>query len=125
MNFKLPVLHTLDQLGKLSETEINFESYSANERSSSDIHWLFRPEETGGSGAALIRYKAGGTSPLHVHTGFELAYIIDGEFITDQGTVKKNDLILLPPGSQHNSRSETGALVLIIWEKPAESVEGQ
>ncbi|UOF90069.1 cupin domain-containing protein [Fodinisporobacter ferrooxydans] len=119
----LPVLLKENQLGILSETEIEFTSFSAKARSKSEIHWLFRPEETGGSGAALVRYQPGGQSPLHVHTGFELAYIFDGEMITNQGVVKKNDLMLLPPGSQHSSRSETGCLALIIWEKPPQTIE--
>lgn len=109
--------------GGMSETEIDFTSFSANARSKSVIHWLFRPEETGGSGATLVRYQPGGQSPLHVHSGFELAYFLDGEMITSQGTVKKNELMLSPPDSQHSSRNETGRLAFIIWEKPAQSIK--
>lgn len=119
----LPVLLKEDESGTLTEAKIDFTSFNANSRSKSEIHWLFRPEETGGCGAAIIRYHPGGRSPLHVHTGFELAYIFEGEMITSQGTVKKNDLMLLPPGSQHHSRSETGCLALIIWEKPPQTIE--
>ncbi|SFS59172.1 cupin domain-containing protein [Marininema halotolerans] len=119
----LPVLLKEDQSGVLSEAEINFTPFIVNDRSKSEIHWLFRPEETGGCGAALVRYHPGGESPLHEHTGFEFAYVLDGEMITNQGKVKKNDLMLLPPGSRHRSRSETGCLALIVWEKPPVTIE--
>ncbi|GEO28129.1 hypothetical protein AAC03nite_39140 [Alicyclobacillus acidoterrestris] len=120
---ELPVLLKENQSGILCETGIEFTPYSAHARSKSEIHWLFRSDETGGCGAALVRYHPGGESPLHEHTGFELAYIFDGEMVTNQGTVKKNQLMLLPPGSQHSSRSETGCLALIIWEKPPQTIQ--
>jgi quercetin dioxygenase-like cupin family protein len=118
----LPRLLTEDQFGMLAETEFDFSTYRANDRGNSQIYWLFRPEEAGGAGAAVVHYAAGGTSPMHVHTGFELAYILDGEFCTNQGNLKKGDMLLLPPGSRHDSWSETGALVLIIWQQPVVSV---
>jgi quercetin dioxygenase-like cupin family protein len=118
----LPVLLKENKIGMLSEVDIDFTSFGKCGRLESEIHWLFHPEETGGSGAAIIRYHPGGESPLHVHTGYEFAYIFDGEMITNQGTLKKNDLMLLPPGSQHSSRSEKGCLALIVWEKPAQNV---
>ncbi|MGM0748670.1 MAG: cupin domain-containing protein [Bacillota bacterium] len=118
----LPNLFKENELGMLSKENIDFTAFGENSRSKSKIHWLFRPEETGGSGAAIILYHPGGSSPLHVHTGFEFAYILEGEMITNQGRLKKNDLMLLPPGSQHSSRSEIGCLALIVWEKPPKNI---
>lgn len=119
----LPVLLQLNESAMLSETEIEFQPFKANERSAAEVHWLFRPEETGGCAAGLVRYAAGGSSPAHEHTGFEIIYIFDGEMITNQGVLRKNELICLPPGSQHSFHSETGCLALIIWEKPPQVVK--
>lgn len=118
----LPVLHELNESGVLTKTEYDFKKFSSNERSQSEIHWLIDPKESGGAGAAIVKYAAGSKTPLHLHSGFELALVLEGEMITDQGTVKKNEMILLRPGSQHESHSETGALVLIIWEKPVVNI---
>ncbi|WP_270168840.1 cupin domain-containing protein [Paenibacillus sp. SYP-B4298] len=119
----LPVLLQEDESGVLAATELEFSPFRAIERSKSAVHWLFRPEDTGGTGAALIRYEPGGESPPHLHTGYELAYIFEGEMITSQGTVRKNEMMLLPPGSRHHSRSDIGCLALIVWEKPPQPIE--
>lgn len=116
----LPTLLRESLQGALVGSEIFFEPLNANSRSNAEICWLFRPAEASGSGAALIRYQPGGQAPLHLHPSFELIYMLEGEMITSQGKVKKNDLIVLPPGSQHSSRSETGCLALIIWNKPVQ-----
>ena len=120
--FGLPTLFLEGLQGVLSVAEINFEPLQAGSRSNADIFWLFRPEEARGSAAALIRYHPGGKAPLHLHTSFELIYMLEGEMITTQGKVKKNDLILLPPGSQHASRSETGCIALILWNQPVQLI---
>ncbi|TCP66540.1 cupin domain-containing protein [Baia soyae] len=120
----LPTLLQENESGVLAETEITFTPFQAIERSKSAVHWLFRPDQTGGTGAAIIRYEPGGESPPHLHTGFELAYVLEGEMITSQGSVKKNEMMLLTPGSRHSSRSgEAGCLALIIWEKPPQPIE--
>jgi quercetin dioxygenase-like cupin family protein len=118
----LPALLRENMQGMLAGSEIRFEPMQAGARSQSEICWLFRPEEANGSGAALIRYQPGGSAPCHLHTSFELIYMLEGEMITTQGTVRKNDLILLPPGSQHASRSETGCLALIVWNQPVQII---
>jgi len=119
----LPVLLQQNLQGTLHGTEICFEPLQAGSRSDAEICWLYRPEEAHGSGAALIRYQPGGQAPLHLHTSFELIYMLEGEMITSQGKVKKNDLILLPPGSQHSSKSETGCLALIVWNQPVQLID--
>ncbi|HDX9494849.1 TPA: cupin domain-containing protein [Bacillus thuringiensis] len=118
----LPEILEGNDLSVFSRTNIDFTEFSKIDRSKSEVHWLIRPEESEGVGAAIIHYHPGGESPPHLHTGFELAYILDGEMITDQGPVKKNDIMLLPPGSQHSSRSDKGCLAFIIWEKPPQPI---
>lgn len=47
-----------------------------------EIHWLNRPEASGRFGTAIIRYHPGGESS-HLYTGFEFAYVLDEEMITN------------------------------------------
>lgn len=120
----LPVLLAQSLGDMLEKTEIRFEPLGSGARTSAEVCWLFRPDEAHGAAAALIRYLPGGNAPPHRHTSFELIYMLEGEMITTQGRVKKNDLILLPPGSEHASRSETGALALIVWNRPVQLIDG-
>lgn len=121
----LPALLKGGLEGLLSAAEIRFEPLQAGSRSGAQICWLFRPEQAHGCGAALIRYQPGGQAAPHLHTGFELIYMLEGEMTTTQGTVKQNDLIVLPPGSQHASRSATGCLALIVWNRPVQLIAEQ
>ncbi|MCC8365549.1 cupin domain-containing protein [Xenorhabdus sp. PB61.4] len=109
-------------IGSLSENlhseNLKFESINKSGRASAEVHWLFKPEEANGSAAAIIHYYAGGSAPPHLHNGFELIYILEGEMKTSTGIVKKNDLVLLKPGSIHESSSEIGCVALIIWQQP-------
>lgn len=99
---------------------LKFEPINKNGRASAEVHWLFKAEEAGGAAAAVIRYYAGGDAPPHLHTGFEMIYMLEGEMQTSTGVVKKNDLILLKPGSIHESSSKSGCLALIVWQQPVE-----
>ncbi len=119
----LPVLLRENLEGVLSSAPIAFEPHGGGARAQAEVHWLFKPEEAHGSAAALIRYLPGGRAPRHRHSSFELIYMLEGEMVTSQGVVKKNDLILLPPGSEHASHSDTGCLALIIWNQPVQLID--
>lgn len=108
---------------KLRNEDIKFEPIVTNGRANAEVHWLFKSEESNGASAAIIRYHKGGRSPLHLHTGFELMYVLDGEMHTSTGTVKKNDLIILRPGSEHESwASDIGCTSLIVWLEPVKKI---
>ena len=66
-------------------------------------------------GAYLIRMEAGTETIAHEHKRREEYYILEGELIEDDGTVlRKGDYVIYQPGSYHNSRTETGCLILGI-----------
>lgn len=106
----------------LLDKKLYFEPIMENGRESAEVHWLFKAEEANGSAAAIIRYHAGGIGKMHLHTGFELIYILEGEMETTSGVVKKNDLVLLKPGSVHASRCSDGCVALIIWQQPVQTL---
>lgn len=82
-----------------------------------EIHRLYG---TGGQGpsAALLKYAPGATVPDHSHTGYEHIIVLSGEQSDHQGTHKAGTLVINSPDSHHDIISESGCIVLIIWEKP-------
>ena len=117
-NLFLQLLTLNEKENILEKADVVYDPFSATERSKADIHWLFKPDDTNSTGAALIKYYPGGNSPAHLHAGYELIYVLEGEMVTSQGKVRKGDLVLLPPNSVHQSSCEIGCTAFIIWEKP-------
>ena len=69
-------------------------------------------QETG-HGAYMIRMEPGTITTKHVHTLREEYLIIEGDIIESDGTVLgPGDYIIYEPGSEHNSRTESGALII-------------
>ena len=104
-----------DKEEALTKGELVFESIIKDGRAEAEVHWLFKADQANGASAAIIKYLPGGSVPPHFHNGHELIFVLDGEMITSTGTVKKNDLVLLKPGSSHSSSCEIGCLALILW----------
>ena len=68
-----------------------------------------------GQGAYLIRMRPGAATIAHTHRRREEYYIIDGDLIEDDGTrLGPGDYVIYQPGTRHNSRTETGCLLLGI-----------
>jgi len=66
-----------------------------------------------GHGAYMIRMEPGTITTRHVHRLREEFLIIEGDIIESDGTVLgPGDYIIYEPGSEHNSRTENGALVI-------------
>ena len=74
------------------------------------------------NGAYAIKMDPGSETIAHVHGGNEDYLIVQGELIESDGTVlKPGDFVHYEPGSYHNSRTETGCLLIgVDWgKKPA------
>jgi anti-sigma factor ChrR (cupin superfamily) len=66
-----------------------------------------------GHGAYMIRMDPGTITTKHVHTLREEYLILEGDIIESDGTVLgPGDYIIYEPGSEHNSRTENGCLVI-------------
>ncbi|MCA8967976.1 MAG: cupin domain-containing protein [Planctomycetes bacterium] len=72
-------------------------------------------------GIYVIRMEPGAVTIPHTHGCWEEYLILEGELIESDGTVlKKGDLTSYHPGSHHNSRTETGCLLIgFDWDRPA------
>ena len=71
-----------------------------------------------GPSAALIRFEPGGEVPSHDHVGFEHIFVLSGSQIDQTGLACAGTLIVNPPGTSHSISSETGCVVLAIYEQP-------
>ena len=93
-----------------------------------DIAWepykkgvdIFRLYGDGISGptAALVRYRNRGEVPMHEHTGYEHILILAGSQRDENGTFEAGTLVINPPGTRHKVSSDSGCIVLAIYEKP-------
>ena len=74
-----------------------------------------------GNGSYVIRMQPGAVTIPHVHDGNEDYLILEGELIESDGTVlRTGTFVHYDPGTHHNSRTETGCLLIAVdWGKPA------
>ena len=70
-------------------------------------------------GIYVIRMEPGAETIAHTHGCTEEFLILEGELIESDGTVlKRGDLVTYAPGSHHNSRTETGCLLIgFDWDR--------
>lgn len=82
-----------------------------------EIYRLYQDGEQGAR-AALLRYKPGADIPMHNHTGFEHILVLSGSQTDQNGEHQAGTLVINPPNTQHSVISQSGCIVLAIWEKP-------
>ena len=71
-------------------------------------------------GVYVMRMAPGAVTLPHRHACMEEFLILEGELIESDGTVlRRGDFTSYPPGSRHNSRTETGCLLVgFDWDPP-------
>lgn len=86
-----------------------------------DMGWLPISYNEDGNGCYAIRMQPGAETIAHTHDRVEDYLILEGELIESDGRVlKPGDFVSYRPGSRHNSRTETGCLLVgFDWGKPA------
>ena len=68
-----------------------------------------------GQGAYMIRMEPGAETIRHVHRRREEYLILEGDLVESDGTVLgPGDYVIYPPGSEHNSRTVNGCLLIGI-----------
>lgn len=118
------ILHgLLDGVGSLDA--LPFERYDQPGREGVEIHRLYDTTDTGpdGPSAAIVRYSPGAKVKRHVHPGYELIFVLEGELINDAGRHPAGTLEVCTPGSSHALSSETGCTFLVVWEQPVRLAE--
>ena len=71
-------------------------------------------------GIYVMRMEPGAVTIPHTHECREEFLILEGELIESDGTVlRKGDFASYRPGTRHNSRTETGCLLVgFDWDPP-------
>ena len=104
---------------KQQRDALPWESYGSDGRANVLIHRLYDARHEGkGPAAALLRYLPGAKVPAHLHQGYELILVLEGELINDAGVHGPGTLEICPPGNTHWLSSETGCVFLVVWEQP-------
>jgi anti-sigma factor ChrR (cupin superfamily) len=80
------------------------------------IHRLFRWPT--GQSAALLRYEPGASLPRHIHVAPEYILVLRGSQADENGLHRRGALLVHPGATSHTIRTETGCVVLAIWEQP-------
>ena len=101
--------------------EASFEPYDLEGPVQDDMSVLkvsYSPETR--RGVYVMRMEPGAETIAHVHECMEEFLILEGELIESDGTMlKKGDFASYRPGSRHNSRTETGCLLVgVDWDPP-------
>src|ERR687886_1581270 len=97
----------------LRQDELSWEPF----RAGVEIYRFYKDGESG-SAAALLRYKPGASIPRHEHLGFEHIFVLSGSQTDQNGEHQAGTLVINPPGTNHTVISQSGCIVLAIWEKP-------
>ena len=87
-----------------------------------DIYRLYG-DGTSGPATALLRFHPGARVPLHEHTGYEHILVLAGSQVDENSRSAAGTLIVNPPKTRHSVLSETGCIVLAIYEKPVAFLE--
>ena len=81
------------------------------------IHWI-RQFESDQPGVALLKYEAGSSVPRHLHKGLETILVLEGTQSDETGDYGKGSYLVNAPGTEHSVWSDTGCVVLILWDRP-------
>jgi anti-sigma factor ChrR (cupin superfamily) len=86
--------------------------------------WIYG-EASEGASAAVLRYAPGARIPLHRHDGYEHILVLEGSQGDERGSYSAGSLVINEPGSEHSVSTESGCLVLVIWERRVHFVNGE
>jgi anti-sigma factor ChrR (cupin superfamily) len=88
-----------------------------------DIARFYGGEDDGPS-AALLRYAPGAAVPVHVHHGAEHILVLVGSQRDEDGLYPAGTLVMHGPTTRHSVASDQGCIVLAIWSRPVQILEG-
>ncbi len=71
-----------------------------------------------GCSCALLRYQPGAQVPRHMHVGVEFLWLLRGSQRDERGQYQAGTFLINPASSSHAIVSDTGCVVLAVWEKP-------
>jgi quercetin dioxygenase-like cupin family protein len=111
-------------MGAVSIPNLEFQPYQPELRKNVLIHVLFdnKPEDPQGSDAALLRYLPGAFTPRHLHIGFEMVLVLEGDYIENDISYAPGSLIIRAPGTTHEMRTDKGCTILAMRDIPVKQL---
>jgi hypothetical protein len=112
------------ELGEVSVPDIDFVEYQPGLRKAVQIYLLFdnTKHDPTGSDAAIIRYLPGAFVPRHLHIGYEMVLVLQGEYIENDVPYRPGALIIRAPGTTHEMRSTSGCTILAMRDVPVKQL---
>jgi anti-sigma factor ChrR (cupin superfamily) len=105
-------------------TEIEWTTWVEPGRAGVEHHVLWAPDKDNGEDSVglLLRFPPEAHGDYHEHLGYELMLVLEGVLDHSDGTAfHAGDLVVEPPGSEHQMSSASGCTVLAIRTRPAEA----
>lgn len=111
-------------LGEVSLPDIEFVPYQTGLRKNVLIHILFdcTKDDPAGSDMALIRYLPGAFTPRHLHTGYEVVLVLQGDYVENDVLYKPGALIVRAPNTTHEMRTLGGCVILAMRDTPVKQL---
>jgi hypothetical protein len=103
---------------------VEFRPYQPGLRKNVLIHLLFdnTVDDPAGSDAAIIRYLPGAYVPRHLHVGYEMVLVLQGEYVENDILYQPGSLIIRAPGTTHEMRSDSGCTILAMRDIPVKQL---
>ena len=95
--------------------DANYEEYDLDGPVQDEIKYIPASYDAKGDrmGVYVMRMDPGAVTVAHTHSQNEDFLILEGELIESDGTVlKAGDFVHYAPGTHHNSRTQTGCLLI-------------
>lgn len=111
-------------IGNVVVPKLDFQQYQLGLRANVLIYPLFdnTKKDPFGSDAAILRYLPGAFTPRHVHIGFEMVFVLEGEYVENDVLYKPGNLIIRAPGTTHEMRTINGCTLLAMRDIPVKQL---
>jgi hypothetical protein len=111
-------------MGDVVLPDIDYAEYQPGLRKNVLIHLLFdnTKDDPAGSDAAIIRYLPGAFVPRHLHMGYEMVLVLQGEYVENDIPYGPGSLIIRAPGTTHEMRSTPGCTILAMRDVPVKQL---
>lgn len=83
---------------------------------------LYRDDRTGAS-TVLFNFAPGAVTPLHVHTGIEQTYVIEGSLEDHDSVITAGNFAVRQAGSAHQAHAPQGSLHIAFFSKPVRNID--
>lgn len=88
-------------------------SWSASPSAGVERRMLDRIGDEIARATTIVRFAPGSSFPMHIHGGGEEYYVLEGDFVDENGSHKAGTYVRNPPGSRHCPSSPDGATIFV------------